>query len=410
MGASNTDTFDVFLKEYYNQGKVKDLIESDRPLLKLLPKSTELTGESLTVPIAIKNPQGISRVHGTAYKNQTSFGGEKFVAEPGELYGFVSIGERVMRQSRNNPGAFLENRVKEIDGLYTSFSDEIATALYRGNGGLPIGTIDTGGISTVTVTLADQSDIINFEIGMSVVSVTAPSTVNDAFTVVGVDIEAGTIELNATVAGEWTAADVLYREGNYKASGYNILYGLNEFLPFGTPATLYGLDRTVHRSRLAGVVKDPSGGSTVERIRSLITDMCGIHKGPGPDLVIMNPQDWDAAANSLDGATNSRLNFDHKDKTRDFGALHFNVVAGGRVVKVISDRFCPVGNAYALKTDTWKLWSMGPLLDVVNGDGMKMLRTAATDSSTGNDYEFRLVSYPIFITDAPGWNGRTDLT
>ena len=110
----------------------------------------------------------------------------------------------------------------------------------------------------------------------------------------------------------------------------------------------------------------------------------------------MNPEKWQALADSLESRGTRDIG-----KTAEFGYEYITIHAGGKSCKVFADAFCPVGTAFALHMDSIKLASLGKVPEVVNGDGLEMLRAATT-----NDYEYRLQAYPAFVVPAPGWCGR----
>jgi len=412
--ASTLTTFAALLKTRYSDKKVANLTEADRPLYAMIAKE-QMSGDSMVVPLIRTNPQGASRVIANAQTAAAGTGGnikaEKFTLTAGDYTLSVSIGDKVIQASRDNAGAFLRNTVAETDGLFEQGADILATYLYS-NGGNAIGRRSSA--STNVITLTDPYDAMNFEVGQYVEAAdndgTSASAQRSGSTyVTAVDRAAGTITLNSAAAiTSFADNDYLFRLGDYLGNtGNTIFYGLRAYLAASTaPAALYGMTRTTDPVRLAGAyvpTADLSGKGIEERIQLLGAYMTGRYKGPGATHGFMNPEDWQDLAIALQSRGIRPLN----DSDAKFNFESLNVVLGGKTVKIYPDRFCPKGTFFALKLDTWTFYYMGKsLLNTFGegGDGLEMLR-----STSANDYEFRIVSYPVPVTRAPGHNGRVSL-
>jgi hypothetical protein len=407
---STTTTFAFALKARYTDKKVQNLTEADRPLYSMIEK-VPMSGESMIVPLIAGNPQGLSQALTTAQTAAAGTGGNvqgfKFILTPGDYSASVTIGDKVIKASKDNPGAFLRNQTAEIDGLYSQVADTLATYLYS-NGGNAIGRRSSA--SSTVITLTDPYDVMNFEVGMYLQFSTddgsgavAPKA-GTAY-VTAVDRAAGTVTVNAQIG---TAADndYIFRSGDYLGNtGNTIFYGLRAYLAASTaPGALYSMTRTSDPVRLAGAyvpTADISGRSMVERIQMLGAYMTGRYKGPGATHAFMNPEDWQDLAVALTSQGIRPL----QDKDQKFNFESLNWVLGGRTVKIYADRFCPKGTFFALKLDTWSFYHLGPApIHVFNEDGLEMVRGATTAT-----YEHRLVSYPVPCTNAPGYNGRVSL-
>jgi len=128
-----------------------------------------------------------------------------------------------------------------------------------------------------------------------------------------------------------------------------------------------------------------------------VTRMTGRFGGPGPSDIVLNPEKWQDLANILESRGQRPL--DGKVGTINFSKIQ--IAMGGKMVNIWADRFCPTTDAYALSLKNWKFRSYGPMLDVLKGDGLEMLRLATADT-----YEHRLVSFPVLSTNAPSYSGR----
>jgi hypothetical protein len=408
--ASSTTTFAFALKARYSEKKVENLTEADSPLYSMIEK-VGMSGESMVVPLIAANPQGLSQALTTAQTAAAGAGGNvqgfKFILTPGDYTGSVTIGDKVIKASKDNPGAFLRNQTAEIDGLYTQFGATLATYLYS-NGGNSLGRRSSAAATVITLT--DPYDAMNFEVGMYLQFSTddgsgavAPKAGTSRVT--AVDRAAGTVTVDAQIG---TAADndYIFRSGDYLGNtGNTIFYGLRAYLAATTaPGALYSMTRTSDPVRLAGAyvpTADLTGLSIEERIQKLGAYMTGRYKGPGADRAYMNPEDWQDLAISLQSKGIRPL----QDAEAKFNFEALSVVLGGKTVKIYADRYCPKGTFFALQMKNWSFYYLGPsLIHTFNEDGLEMVRGATT-----KDYEYRLVSYPVPVCNAPGFSGRVSL-
>lgn len=405
---STSATFSFALKVRYTDKKVEDLTMTDKPLLAMLQKNEDFSGSSTVVPLIHVNPQGLagdSRL--TAQTNATNLVGKTFALTNGKYHGTVDIGDEVIMQSRNNAGALLQNKTAEIDGLWEQASQSLALYAW-GNGGTALGR--RASVLGQVITLTDQADTANFEVGMRLVASSADGSGaadalrgGTAVTVVAVDKESGTITVDV-VANILLFADLdyLFRQGDFAgATGTLILKGVAAYIwSSNTPPVLYGMTRTSDPQRLAGC-RVPSavlaGKGTEERLQLLGAYMTGTYRVPGPDALFLNPLDWQALALGLQSYGIREL---ADDSTR-FGFRILEWSVGGKYVKVYADPFAPRGTGFALRMRHWRMHSMGKLIHPLDMDGLTILRKATTD-----DYEYRLKSYPCLECNAPGFNGR----
>lgn len=417
--ASTIETFDFAIKDRFDKvSHVENLTLAERPLLAMIDKDEDFQGDGTHIPLIYGNPQGIAgKSLEVAQTNADNVKGKKFILEAGDYQGSVSIGDKVITASRGNPGAFLRNKAAEMDGLYEQMADNIATYLY-GNSGNAIGraaAVVTGVDGTITLT--DPAQTINFEVGM-VISASAddgttgvqhgtPPAVTTAV-VTEVNRATGVItfdNLTNLVTDGLLANDYLFRDGDFGNDETFIFHGLSDFLwPDDTPpTTIYSMDRTADRIRLAGSyvpIAQLAGLNIEERIQLLGAYMTGRYKGPGPTHGFMNPEDWQNLSISLQSRGVRPL----KDDTTRFNFMALEVVMGGKLVRIYPDRFCPRGTFFALRMKDWTLHSMLKLIHPISQDGLVILRKGTT-----NDYEYRTVSYPAVCTVAPGWSGRVSL-
>lgn len=409
--ASTLTTFDFALKERYTQTKIENLTLAERPLMAMLPKDEDFQGDVMPIPLIHANPQGMAGSSlATAQAGMTNAVGKKFNVTAGDYFAAVELGDKVLKASRGNPGAFLQNKAVEIDGLYEQVADNLETYCF-GNGGGSIGR--RASLAGQVITLTTPQDAVNFEEGM-IITASANDGSDTAHTikagtagaVTAVNRSGGTVTVT-NIAGITGHADndYLFRSGDFKGNtSVQIIAGLGAFIwSDESPPVLYGMTRTSDTQRLAGcrvASADLNGKGNEERIQLLGAYMTGRFKGPGPTHGFLNSEDWQNLAISLQSRGTRPL----KDDSTRFGFMTLEVVMGGKLVKLYPAARCPKGTAFFLRMQNWKLSSMLGLIHHLNGDGLTMLRKATT-----NDYEYRLVSYPALWTNAPGYNGRVAL-
>lgn len=418
--ASTILTFDFALKERYtNKQKVENLCHADRPTLGKIDKDTEFQGDGHPVPIIIRSPLGIGGSLQSAQTNATTNSGAagnvkgvQFKVTAGDLAASVEIGEKAIRASRSNPGAFLQNKTAEIDGLYEGMADALAVALFS-NGTSVLG-VSNATVTTTTITFADLSDVMNFEEDMLLeASLQANDGSDPAHALLAgtayvdtIDRNAGTITLNALPAG-WNGVGVinLFRAGTFAGNvGNFITHGFRSYVAgTATPAALYSVtaaQRANDPQRLGGVyipAAEVAGLGAEVRLQMLGARMTGRAKGPGAKYWTMHPEDWQNLAIALQSRGQRSLT----DESTSFGYQYLELISGGVRAEVYADRHNPKGLACAWHMPTWKLMTMGEMVGVLSGDGLTMLRKVSA-----NDYEYRLVSFPGTYNSAPGWSGR----
>lgn len=413
MGSTLT-TFDALLKErYIDSDRVEELTYPENVLLGMLEKrgDTGMVGDQMPVPIITTNPQGTAGVFATAQAGASNIGASKFVITAGDYYGVVQIGDKVMMASRTNQGAFLEDKVTEIDGLYETAGENLSVYLW-GNGGQALGQVAVIGPGTNDITLVNPIDAQNFEVGMTTResandgSDTAHALRAGSTTVAGVNRATGVITFtDRSQYSALAAGDFFFRAGDFFGNvGTVIINGVQAFITAtDTPRALWGLTSAVRSAdpqRFAGCRVDPNslgGKSYEERIKILLAQMVGRFKSKAPTAMFMNPEDFQILE-TLMGARGVRP---LEDDSTKFGYMKIDVLTSAGRIPIYSDRHCPFGTAFAFRMQNHWISSMGELLHVQNGDGLQMLR-----GSTSTDYEFRLISYPLYANNCPKNHGR----
>lgn len=404
--ASDLTTFDFALKEYYSESHIQDLVCKDRPLLARLTKDTDFVGKVAPLPVKYGNGQGLGVTLAKAQSSASNAVGQDFNVTVGDYHGVIEIGDKVMKASRNNMGAFAENKGEEIDGLIEGMLDQIAFAIYASGSGGSRGIRASASTNAITLTRAE--DAVHFEVGMTVSAADGPDSTDTersgTTTVTAVDYVNGIVTLaSAAAITSFADGDHLFRDGDFNLSS-NLFYGLGSWIhETGTSVpALYGVTRSAS-SRLYGqrlLAAEVVGVSIEERLKRLCNRIYRI-TGKPVDSIYVNPTQWMRLSNALESR---RQGSTMTEKIGSFGFEALQLMTSHGVVKVFADRFCPLDIAYALRMDSCKLWSMDAVPHFVNGDGLQMLR-----KSGSNDYEVRIVAYPAFVLTRQDCHGRTPL-
>lgn len=412
LGAAN-----AALKELYDDQKIANLVYKNNPFLAMVPKMEEFGGKYMPIPLIVNTSQGRSATFSSAQTNQTAATVESFALTRASNYSIAQIDNQTMLASKTDKMAFINGATVVIDGAIRALTNSLATQIFRDGSGT-IGVVGTG--STLgQIKLSNASDVVNFEVNMTLeaytanvlcTGVTGSSSVSTVY-VVAVNRTTGVVSVSNAMGGaagaglgSWTATigSTLNVVGDRTASAGFALKGLAAWIPTVAPTSgdnFFSVDRSTDPTRLAGVRFDGSSQSIEEAV--IDASLLVAREGGTPDVCIMNFASYAALEKSL-GAKAQYISFDGPAKLYYPGIL-INGAAGQ--IKVFPDRSCPAKTAYLLQMDTWKLYSLGPAPHIAKyADGLEMLRVYNSDAA-----ELRVVSYANLGCNAPGFNAVVQL-
>jgi hypothetical protein len=402
MGLDLT-SFAPALKTLYPGDKIEKLIYADRPILAMMPKDESFFGDSSKETLMYGNPQNISATFATAQGLSSNSEYKAFLLTRVKKYGFGFVDNETIKASSNDKGAFLKALSEEMDNAISGVGQAIAVDLARdGSGALA----QRASISSDTVTLSNPEDARNFEVGMSVSAAAAKSSGGlrtGSTTVTAVDSIAGTITLaSAAAISSFTNNDYLFRTGDRNAC----VAGIQDWLPLDDRSTelaasFFGVVRSANPTRLAGVTADLSALPIEQAVSRAVTLVEA--EGGMPDYCFLNYEDFEDLRNAL-GSKVQYVEAVTSGSQTKYGSIGFSGIgihgSKGKVT-VLADRTVVPGRCYMLTTKSWKLRSLGPLMDVFDTDGLPFLRQASADG-----VEIRITSYANLVCRAPGWNGQ----
>lgn len=411
------------LKELYDNPSdyMKDLVYKKNPLLALMPKDESpagFAGKYIPVPLVYGTPQGRSAAFATAQSNQTAPYLSSFFVYRVSNYQLVTITNELLEATKDNAGAFIDEAKLNMDTGFRNISNDLAHDLFAPQTG-ERGQISS--ISTGVITLVDSSTVVNFEVGMALVSYSVSGQTPTQSTgaaigyVIAVNRSLGTVTVSATVGGaagtptNWSTSfkylavqgDINFvSNGLQSASGLlQKVSGLGAWLPTTAPTagdSFWGVDRSVDVTRLAGVRFDGSS----ETIEEALIDGAALvaREGGQPDMCFMSFASYAALEKSL-GSKVQYVDVKHMEADIAFAGIKIHAPYGP--ITVIPDRSCPSQTAYLLSMDTWKLRSLGkaPHILTYGLEGLEGLRVGNADA-----LEIRIGYYGNLICNAPGWN------
>lgn len=408
------------LKELYTGDEyMKDLVYKKNPLLALLAKDESpsgFAGKYIPVPLVYGTPQGRSATFATAQTNQTQPYLSSFFVYRVSNYQLVTITNELLEATKDSAGAFVDEAKLNMDTGFRNISNDLAHDLFTPTTG------ERGQISAITtgvITLVDSATVVNFEVGMALVSYSVSGSTPTISTtgafgyIIAVNRSSGTVTVSATAGGSagtptnWsTSFKYLAVSGdiNFVSSGLataNALKvaGLGDWLPTTAPTSgdsFWGVDRSVDVTRLAGVRYDASA----ESIEEGLIDAAALvaREGGQPEMCFMPFSSYASLEKSL-GAKVQYVDVKHEEADIAFAGIRIHAPYGPIVV--VPDRSCPATTAYLLQMDTMKLRSLGraPHILTYGLEGLEGLRVGTADA-----LEIRLGYYANLICNAPGWN------
>lgn len=407
------------LKELYTGDEfMKDLVYKKNPLLALIPKDESpngFAGKYIPVPLIYGTPQGRSATFSNAQNNQTAPALSSFFVYRVKNYQVVTIENELLEATKDNAAAFVDESKLNMDTGFRNISNDMAADLYGAANGV---RGQLASISTGVITLSNAAQVVQFEVGMSLVSFSISGSTYTQSTgaavgyVIAVNRSAGTVTVSTSQGGaaatpsNWSASfpnlgvqgDVVFGTISVQ-TGFNKISGLGAWLPTTAPSSgesFWGVDRSVDVTRLAGVRFNGSS----ESIEEALIDAAALvaREGGQPDMCFMSFASYAALEKSL-GSKVQYVDVKHEEADIAFAGIRIHAPYGP--ITVVPDRSCPALTAYLLQMDVWKLRSLGKAPHVLTYglEGLEGIRVGTADA-----LEIRIGFYGNLVCSAPGWN------
>src|SRR6185503_11512570 len=381
------------LKDWYTHDRIRDLVYPTVPFTMMLRMDMSVSGRQYVAPQIFSDPQGTSDTFSVAQGNQFPLTAATFIQQPLQKYTLGSITGRLMRQTRNEEGGFLNMTKESIDKSLKTHVNRLHCDLTANDGTGALAEI----ASVTPVVLAPYTNVVQiqlsipeqvryFELRLSVTMAAnkvAPYGATDVGSVVAIARTPGiiTVALNAPFAGpvNWLGVDGDFVT-NDPSNGAQPWQGLPAWLPTvasrsaGVLVPLFnGVDRTQDSDRLAGVALDLTGSpvkSALIRLASAISA-----NGGSPDTSFMHQFDFAALAESL----GPNVLYDNIVLSKEANISYRSIVlqTESGEVRIVQDAAIPRGTLYMLEMDSWKLACWGDFANIIQDDGLTVLRNSA---------------------------------
>lgn len=412
MASETVSTYVAMLKEFYTTFVIANMVFRNAPWLAMIPKNTEIEGESWDIPVIYGDPQAGSALFATAQANKDTTRSIKFQVSAKDEYSFAALTRKVIKASRTNKGAFLPAVKPNVDGAINTCKRSLAIQAWRDGSGAKariqsFTDAGTNGIITLgdTTNGALKHEAVNWQKGEKFQlsdTKTGGSLRNSgaAATILSVDRSGGTITTSGKLAAAIAAAaadDYLYRQGDYDA----VIQGFSSWVTAAAPTSSFnGVDRSVDPDWLGGVRFTGTGSNILDALIDGQSEVATIGDGM-PDHAFCHPSVFRALLKEL----GAKVELDTYRVNQVVSFKGVTVQGDAGEMRVVPDRYCEANVIPLIQLDTWELGSMGPLPEIFDADtDQEMLREGSSDG-----YEVRIGGYGNIACHAPGYNGRVSV-
>ena len=349
---STVATASEILKEVY-EPKIRKQLNSDTVLLDRIEKTADhidrVNGKYSVFAIHYQRNAGIgARREMESLPAPGNQGTKSARVALAFLYGGVQLSGQAIRLVNSDYQAFASALELELDGLKDDLSKDLQRQIY-GNGSGAIGTTSTVGATTAGVSIAINSGIQNFQIGMIVDVYTAANLAADstakatAAKVVTIDPVASTITIDQTVT--FAANDAFVRTGsaNREWTGLGAIIQNTGVLYNIDPATYPIWKATVDSN--SGVLRPLSESIIMKNVHQVRTN------GAAVSLMVSSLGVQRAYANLLQ---QQRQFVNTKTFTGGWGGIGFVTDKGE--IPMIGDIDCPYNTILGISEKNLKIY------------------------------------------------------
>jgi hypothetical protein len=414
---------DAILKDIYSDEGVTDEFFTENPYLALMSKKEDVTGRFYDQAVWASAGQAQSRSSNFA-TTQTNAGlsGEApyvFLVPKLENIAVANISSKAIAETSSTKGAFIDMVRATADNQLQQLINDTSFGLFRNS--VPYRGIVGGSVAGTTLTLTNQADIVNFELGMFLDFASTGAvggTIRQMATATSCQISAidyssssMTVKWNGGGTATLTAqgvsvGDFVARAGDFgtyavnSGTGTTTAVGFNGFLDwivYGGPASndsfLGGVNRSANATRLAGNWMDGTGGNLEEVLEKGANRVATI--GGKLSHYIMPYSQYTALAN----AQGAKVQLINQKATSVIGFDGLQIVGANGRITCLPDRYCPSNTIAGVKLESWKLISVGKAVHTFQDDGKVWLR-----SYNQNGMEIRFYSLANLVCKEPRAN------
>lgn len=416
----------AFLKELYPDGLPEQIMMRNHLFLERVAKDGNAYGVDIVIPVTVTNPSGrtadISILLGTTNSPISPTVSRAFRVQLASDYAATYIDELTMRKAANDRGAFVNARQFEIDGILRELGNSMAHALYRAGDGTIARGDGAYSVAGNVITFLNRPDTKFANIGMvldfipnsgGAPSGAARAVATQRAVITAIDEDAGQVTCAVDVTGaaltafstnytsvantDWIAPVGDYNQ-NYTVvnNGAGKIHGLAAWIPLTAPSpgdNFWGVDRSIHKTRLAGNrLNDPTAPAedSIMALGEVMKD-----RGARPDIVLVSARQFTKISKRM----NVKAELESTGGDATYGYMRFFVATSAGILPVYADSDCPEDRGYILTMRTWAIKHLG-LAEITRGDGLSSLRRPGQDA-----IEIRAAYYAQLVCTAPGDNG-----
>jgi hypothetical protein len=383
----------------YTPTTIQSLALKDTPLTAWLPK-TKGGGKNVTTRLLLQEATGQGVTLTQAIADEQDPGIADVIQSWKKFYTSFSLDNDAIEQSEKN--AAIQSMKLMFSSTLRAHGDKLETALW-GNGSGALGR--AASISTDVVTLANPSDVFNFEVGMTCVfddTATGASLRTGEADVESIQYSAGTVTFDdmGDVTSEGQTDYIFHKNFENGAGPIGILAWLTDVAATGDAFGTGSFDRYPYGERAAGWKFAGAGMTNREAIIHGLS--YGKHFGGRPDVVFGNTKQVAKLVVEMqnhvqyDGMTDKKFNL-------NFRGVKLAGPQGD--VLVMGAQKCPENLWVALTRESWSCNYVGDNLVRNPIRGGKFIDSEAEDSIRGRWKSSYVLECPL-----PGWNGRITMS
>jgi hypothetical protein len=378
---------DKVLKNVYLDAICEQLNNRTNPFYAAIVKNSEnVSGKQVICPVkyGINGGMGSGTEEGSLPKSGCNLY-QSLCAPLRNLYGTITISDKVLRSSRDSAGAVVDILNQEIEGLLDAAKFNFARMLWQNGSGILtyVGDTSAGGYDSYFPVLGTENMIE----GMVIDFVRNGVTLSGGHRIVKIDRDLLKVYITPSLPSGTTLllSDNVVLQQSYNAEIYGIPYLYDNAI-----TSLYGLTKSTVPFLLPQVTNH-NGNISTQGIQKML-DKLEINNANGTNMLITS---YDVRRKYLAYLETTRTNFDYMNLDGGFKAMSYNGIP------LVADRFCTGGVIYFLNTDDFCLAQLGDWQWIEGENGRILVQLEKTPTYTGT-----LVKYANLICTRPSAQGK----
>ena len=406
--AASSD-YSAVIRALWPQSKADEALFGSDWLLAMMKKVEDFDYEPLNIVVKYARPQSRSADFATAQSlaaaSASKFKG--FAVYMAENFAVGTVPGKIIAQGRKNRALLVREFKDTIDGLMDETANSISHDLWRDGTGVRGQAASSSAISTVTLTLADPADALNFEPGMEVVlAATKTGAIRSgSATITAIDPEAGTLVTDSNWTSQISGAtndDYIFAKGDAanNTGTSAVITGVGGWNPITKPGgsdSFWGVNRSAYAERLSGNRYDGSGDADIKTaITKGITKISRMTGNKAkPKFVALHDDDLESLLVDLQG-DRTYEKVDVPGANVSFDAVTFSGRGTGGRLFVMPTKYMTKGYARIIDPASWEFHHIDPVPHIIQDDGNKALRQTSADG-----VEIRVAARGNVVNRAP---------